>query len=331
MVLSSGPILILIPLTALILNPAGNWKGWSQRTIVGCLLAIGAYAMTNPYVVWNALFHREVLGGNLSNSTAMYRVAEISQGAARVLELTREGATLPILAFGAAGLLLMLWKMPRRSLFVTLPALLFFVQFALIGAGKPAEYGRFGVFTDAILCVGCSFALACLRDLGPPGLRIGPAGIILGLILFATGRDGLAYLEGFVRDQGTSNSRLEAAGTLQNLQNYASAVCLTREPAPYACPPMDFERLPVLLIDPVDPRAAEEPEDPMITSEAVVVDTADERLTIGPPGYQMLQTRERGLGVSTPISWADKPFMILIPERLLWKMEDAEIEPPSER
>ena len=131
------------------------WRSVAGVGVGGCV-----YLITNPYIVINAVSNREVLRSNFGNSLAMYEVSRVGEGLVRVLELTIEGATLPVLVLGAVALL---FGVVRRNAEVTPLAVVggvLFLQFVLIGAGKPGEYGRFGVFTNTALAIGAACVIA---------------------------------------------------------------------------------------------------------------------------------------------------------------------------
>ncbi|MCH7719794.1 MAG: glycosyltransferase family 39 protein [Planctomycetes bacterium] len=108
MVLSSAPILILIPLVAVLRRAPGKTSRPKPTrvavdSLVGLAVACGMYAATNPYLPINLLFNRPVLASSFGNSLAMYELGRAGEGLRRMLELTVEGATLPIVGLGLAA------------------------------------------------------------------------------------------------------------------------------------------------------------------------------------------------------------------------------------
>lgn len=250
-VLSSLPIFILIPLVA--------WLRWRsvaaavRRTVYGLAIAVMVYLVTNPYIVINAVSNREVLRSNLGNSVAMYEASRVAEGFARVLTLTVEGATLPVLLLGLLAATVAIARRNRSIIPLAVIASVSFMQFVLIGAGKPGEYGRFGVFADTALAIGA----ACLLTAGwrrvhpvvPRLLSIAVAGWVALL--------GGLYLWNFHVDSTDDNSRTREAATLAALLQPSTSgpaalpverIELVAEPAPYGCPPLNFSRTEVVLV-----------------------------------------------------------------------------------
>ncbi len=254
MVLSSWPICVLIPLTAAFQYQSSNCEDRSvvylaRKTVVGGLAAVAVYFVTNPYVLINFLTNREVLRSNFGNSLAMYEISRIGEGFVRVLELTVEGATLPVVLLGVIALTIGLASFRRSKAFwlLAVPAVFFFIQFVLIGAGKPAEYGRFGIFTNSALVIGVGSLVSALGRTRAWGFRMLPP---LTLIIW-TGLWGLFYLKNFRTDSTDNNSRLVLARDIESgyygpVDDFT--VALLAEPAPYSCPPLRFDSRKVWLL-----------------------------------------------------------------------------------
>ncbi len=263
MVLSSLPIFILIPLTAWMQSrcavevsagheaarPRRAFGAFLSRIAIGVLLATAVYLVTNPYVLINAFVNRDVLRSNFGNSLAMYEVARVGEGLLRVLALTVEGATLPILLLGTIGIV---WSIVRRTRTLTplmAAALVFFVQFVLIGAGKPAEYGRFGIFTNTALAIAAATFLASDRK----GMRRRGSQVATAFTVLWVANCGWAYLANFRADCTDSASRIRArlaiepgAGAKEGGDAWLKprlTVYVPKEPAPYCCPPLPFAQV----------------------------------------------------------------------------------------
>ncbi|MDO8630039.1 MAG: hypothetical protein Q7R41_06055, partial [Phycisphaerales bacterium] len=333
MVLSSWPICVLIPLVAWIHadppeSPLGKGGGdgsalgkgggksrhAAARTAKGVLLAVAVYFATNPYVLINAFFNRDVLRSNFGNSLAMYQITRIGEGFVRVLELTVEGATLPVLVLGLIALVAALAQERRRTdrtiWVLVVPAAVFFLQFVAIGAGKPAEYGRFGIFPNAALAIGA----ACL--LNAQFLRVHGflRWVFPGFAVAWVAAFGGGYLRNFYADATDNSTRLELARYVDSYSRLFLAqgtklnLAVLRDPAPYDLPPLSFANTPIFLVHsrrhavlglqrefwwlthPVD--SASHPKD---TSNDSVL--------------QQFMFRD-GSTWETPISWANKPFVI---------------------
>jgi len=334
-----------------------------KRTISGVVIGALVYLITNPYILINAFVNREVLSSNFGNSLAMYEISRIGEGFVRVLQLTVEGATLPVVALGAVALFVACLRMggtvkpslavagdhesqrdridarhtgvslthgtrQRNALIVPLvvPAAVLFLQFVLIGAGKPAEYGRFGVFTNTALAIGA----ACLLARRWTKLREIVNWIPAAFIVLWVGYFGLAYLWNFHMDATDAGSRSRLAGLGGSMlddpasDRCAMGLAVLAEPAPYSLPPTDFSRTDVLLF-----RSG----DHFLTTDgslgAVLIEPVDQRgyMRRGlvenasrpqPDRSPHIMPKERHLRGrlewpwhrTTPISWANKPFHI---------------------
>jgi len=312
---------------------------------LGSAVAVGVYVITNPYVAINAVVNREVLRSNFGNSLGMYEVARIAEGLVRVVELTVEGATGPIVLLGLMGLTMGMVRGRRSMRPLVVVACVFSLQFVLLGAGKPGEYGRFGVFTDTALAVGAAIFLASIFA-GRARWAGTPAGLILAA---ATAVPSLAYLQGFHLDSTDRGSRRNLARFCTSLARDASTgrilapLVTFAEPAPYCFPPIDFAHADLRLapastfvgvnadpdgfaLSPVEsaegvcPKYAEVRASSPILRLPWFVEDASPLLDV-----DSTWRRREGLGGSwvgsvlrreTPISWANKPFFDSVFQRL---------------
>jgi hypothetical protein len=315
MVLSALPIFVVIPLVEWRRGRASARSGFAcfqtrtfwRRAGGGLVFALLVYVTTNPYVAINAFANRAVLGSNLSNSTAMYAIGRAGEGLVRVVELTVEGATLPVVVLGVIGLALAIRHGPGPALPLLVPAGLIFVQFVLLGAGKPAEYGRFGVFCNTVLAI----STACVLAGTGTGTRSLPVrGIVAAaLVVLTTGYLGGGYLYNFHRDTAPDNTREQFAPVLarfatRDARDGRPVVCVLADPAPYGLPPMNFARIKLLRYRSWEAYRA----DP----RGVLVVPADanpprDREGIPPPGGGTGQLPY------SPISWANKPMVLHSP------------------
>jgi hypothetical protein len=252
----------------------------------------------------------------------MYEVSRLLEGAVRVAQLTIAGATWPVVLLGMIGTG---WAL-RRRIGVALPlgvmAALFALQFVLLGAGKPDEYGRFGVFTN------CALAVACAGVIVGVWRRQRFAAVALGAIALAFCAVGSAgYLASFVADAQHRGSRDLAAAYLAE-RHKGKPIAVTAEPAPYGCPPLAFERTPVVLyrlgpeetvLDAVH-RWNEALRADHASAPRVLVTMADDPdvllAAIEPAAWDRAEVFEAQPGwlSRARISWADKPVVVL--ERL---------------
>jgi hypothetical protein len=213
--------------------------------------------------------------------------------------LIAEGAS-PILAVaGAVGGLVLLTRASLRNRGVgcdhacrgrgdvgwllLVPAGVILIQFVMLAAGKPGEYARFALLPDIALAVAAMTGI----DAFVRSARARAA--LAGVLVLTTAVVGFAYVRAFVRDAGPETSRLVAA---RYLAAHPGDLILSAEPAPYAVPPVDLFRRELVL----------ERRDGM-------------SYLPGPlPGRVYTVDRETpwpiGLFVDTPMSWADKAFVI---------------------
>lgn len=328
MVLSSGPIFVLIPLVAWLSRgsagetsvPVGGavrLKRFAAHTGAGLCIAFMTYLICNPYVAINALFHRDVLRSNLGNSFAMYQIDRLGEGLWRVLELTAEGVTLPILILGSIAVI-GAW---RRRHMVALPLLasagVFFLQFVLIGADKPGEYGRFGIFPNAALVI----ATACLLASG--FRRRTSQWLVVVLVAVWTGFGAYGYLYNFHVDTHHEGSRSRLH---RNLDSDGEGFITTRwaantrmgliaEPAPYSCPPLPFDSVPVYLFANRSAALERWREEPGLWNLLWTTDTpysegTRPNKTTSGLAQPVPITIPGPIAPITPISWANKPIEI---------------------
>jgi len=321
MVLSSLPIFVLIPLVAWMGRHDGTTPSekagsvrWVARTGLGVAVAAAAYLVTNPYVLINALCSPEVIASNLGNSTAMYEIDRIGAGFVRVLELTVEGATLPIVILGAIAMIGALARRSRIAVPLIIAAGVFFLQFVLIGAGKPGEYGRFGIFPNAALAIGAACLLAKSGPVSNKRLvRVG----VSAVVVFWTGLFAGAYLCNFQIDTTPAASRLRARRALESAFALPDhRIALTADPAPYSCPPLPFGEVDACLFSDVSAARAARHD---AKDRWILVRTRDERPIIddriATPGTHANDNVP--FSWPTPISWANKPIEVHGPgERL---------------
>lgn len=255
MVLSSAPIVILIPLVIGMhcrnqhfrqvhelpscSNRHVDYRPVFLRASAGGLIVAGlVYVITNPYVAINLLINRPVLFSNFGNSMAMYEVSRIPEGLWRVAQLSVEGATIPVTVIGALAIIVAAKRKSRVALPLAVGAGTFALQFVLIGAGKPNEYGRFGIFYECALGIGAAWLIVEL------GRRYRVLSVGLGIALCAwCAFYSAGYLWGFHADVNGQGSRAMVATQLQDV----ASVAVIAEPAPYSCPPLKFETTSIVL------------------------------------------------------------------------------------
>ncbi len=221
MVLSSAPIVVLIPLVAgLELRQyararagavrAKRWVGaFVGRCAVGGIIALAAYLATNPYIAINLFANPAVLRSNFGNSLAMYAVDRVLEGFVRVVQLTAEGATWPVLGLGLIAAMVVVVRRRTDALPLFVPAVVLFGQFVCIGAGKPDEYGRFGVFYECALAIGAACLLSWLMCRNR-GAGAAATAVVCVICAWSTG----GYLYSLQADAAGAGSRDLAAAYL---------------------------------------------------------------------------------------------------------------------
>jgi hypothetical protein len=320
MVLSTVPIFCVLPLMTL-LRP-NSWRETLRLTAAATLGGLAVYAATNPYVVIHAFWHREVLKSNIGNSTAMYKVGRPVAGLLNEARLVADGMSVPLALVGAIGAIALGLRAVsvrndrceretnRRAagLLLAAPALLVAGQCALIGAGKPGEFGRFLLLPDIFLMIEAVVALATYlpeltehplfsaRGLAwSQNLRGVIRTIAATVLLASTGLGAFLYLKGFYADSQPETTRLDEAGQLQlRYQAGARSLALAADPAPYCLPPVDLFQWTIMKVPGLSDRAASGAN---IPADLVVLPVDQS------PGQPSL--------MSTPISWANKLFRVV--------------------
>jgi hypothetical protein len=290
---------------------------WGRRlklVAIGCVVGGAVYAATNPYV-WIDQFSAEgraVFESNSGNSTAMYKVGRPIEGLLNEMSLAAEG-TSPLLAaaglIGATALGIRAFRRRRDAspdairrratgLLLATPAVLIAIQFALLGAGKPGEFGRFLIVTDVFLAI--EAVAAAVTFLPQTRLRCG----VLAVLLASTACFGWVYLRGFIRDSREITPRLEAAAYLRDAYDRRRPnIAIIAEPAPYCLPPVNLFDWQLTRLPPgQDPWVAMAQADPRPDRFVRATD-----LPPANPGESWLHGMKRRW-TSARISWAAKPF-----------------------
>lgn len=316
MVISSLIVFAILPVMAF-LRPMPR-REQVRVVLLSGLVGAGVYVVTNPYVPINLVMNPAVLRSNLGASTAMYEPTGGS-GVVNALMLIGEGLT-PWFA-GAAGLWLVALLTVRRSkspivagavpghvlLLLLVPAGIVLVQFVALAADKPAEYARFALLPDTALCVAAVVGeWVFLKG------RFSRAFVLIASVLIVA-PSTVQYLLHFHADARTDTSRILEARRMGPV-NYGGyeRLALAAEPAPYSVPPVDLWRWKLLLLPrgkPVYDAARDAGADALLRA----VDRMPGEV---PAGFRRLDsmTPESFLTRPAPISWAAKPFEILVAE-----------------
>lgn len=308
MVLWAYPVFLILP--AMVLLRPADVRRRAEILLASGLVGLGVYALTNPYLPINLLFHREVLrsnfSNNLGNTSVMYHVTARGTPLGNAAWLVAAGMS-PLLALAGVVALVALGlravRVRRRTepaevrrratgLLLAVPAVVMAIPFVSFAAGKTGEYGRFAIVPDIFLAIEAVVAAATL-------LRPRPAAIAtLSLLLVSTAFSGSIYLRGFLRDSVPITSRMIIAERLRQLNGSGyQTLAVFAEPAPYCQPPVDLFRWRMLLM----PRGSS-----TVEPGTVIVRPLDP-----PPSSNVRWSAV----VSTPLSWADKQFEVRTVDR----------------
>lgn len=310
---------------------------WGRRLgVMAGAVAVGlaVYAATNPYVPINLARGEPVLASNAGNTAGFYRASDVGAGFVNAARLIAEGTSEVVAVAGAVGAIgLAAWAVRRRrqgdvgltdsraGWLLLVPALLTAAQMAAFGAGKPAEYGRFGVLPDVGLMVAAVVALTWLTRAAPLKFAfLQPVG--LALLVLCSAVAGGPYLWNFVRDAREITPRLAEAQRLREIaarhDDAAQPFTVATgpfDPAPFSLPPVDLFRWRLVLL----PRGAAPDSLPDVAAADVIIQAIDH-----PPvpssssnGYVTLPSAGPRPQFITPISWAAKPFRVLARAELL--------------
>lgn len=262
----------------------------SLRHAIGApALGLLAYVATNPYVVYHVLFDRAIFQSNIGNSTAMYRPGDIAGGIVHGTFLLAIAAgtlfffalVLAVIVFAARRT-----RLGARAWLLITAGAAVLVFFFPLGAGKPAEYARFGIVPMTVLVI--AYFAVVGRGLFPlPAQRRWLC--VLGVLLVAI--SGVPYIVNFIEDRGGVDTRTRAAERLaQHASEGGEVLNLWAEPAPWSAPPFDLWKWQAVLDS----------------------DRADARIEIvEAPRDEAGVIRGRFI---TPISWANKPVQVKLGE-----------------
>lgn len=239
---------------------------WVLMLLAAGFGALLVYSMTNPYPLYNWLFRPETLASNVANSTAMYRVGEFGAGAARVAELMVEACGWVWLVVGGFGIIWLARRRPREVFVWTSPIIAMALLTIAIGAGKPAEFGRFLLLPSCAIAIGAAYVIEQTWRYG--------ATVLLAIAILFPISGWQAYARAYWNDNGQHGAR-RAAGEIINATHLRfvetvndgarevvidrpelrdffeyrfGSVAVIQEPAPYSIPPIDFTRWHVLLL-----------------------------------------------------------------------------------
>ena len=214
------------------------------------LLGVLAFAVTNPYVVVNAVADPSALAGNVGNTAGHYRVLIASFDAAVVL--SQMAATTPLITgvlASAVVLMTLAWQRSddhRRTrhllLLLLVPAGVAWFAFALTAGGRPPDHARFALL-PAVAAAGITFSVVDLmiarrsREAGKEEYRlVCPIVLVLGPVAFAA----IFYVTGYIRTAAGSGDRTRAAAMLAEGVPPGGDLTVWADPAPAFVPPFDL-------------------------------------------------------------------------------------------
>jgi len=301
-VLTAATAVVLLPVMAL-LRHDGVGRRIGAAT-VALAIAAAVYAATNPYVVLHAIHGDAVLGGNLSNTKAMYGIGDLGQAATDAGERLLEALSWPVAAVAVMSVIVFLFRKRRPSpigWLLTTAAVVTLVPFVLFAAGKPAEYARFALLPAVAIGILCVWAISV--SIARPWLRTGLAAT-LPVAIFIAGT--LPYFRAFAIDTsaqpGDIDTRRLAAAALERIGSYGATLQVYADPAPYCMPPVDLSNWRIVLTRPDAPPIG----------AAIVRPIDDPGALPSPPAGYMRQTIVGSMDRPAPITWANKPFELLI-------------------
>jgi hypothetical protein len=307
MVLTGYVAFAVLPVMALL-----GEKSWRRRIIIAGasgLVGIAIFALTNPYLPFNVLFHRELLHSNVGNYGTFYQ-PRLSLSAIVVTGRSIfDGLSLAPTVVGGIAICA-LWfirdtglgpvSRQRTGFLLAGPAVIVLLQMVLLARGKTAEYARFGLLPDVAIAIAAA-ALVGSIDLKPKEKAM-TAVLLAGATLFY----GFRYDLNFVLDGRDDSTRRAAARVIGTCQQQTQTLAVWAEPAPYCLPPVDLFTWRIVLL----PAGGELTP---IPPGAIAVRPVDEPSSLPrlPHGIRQFKPANEIARPSSPISWANKPFEIL--------------------
>jgi hypothetical protein len=252
-----------------------------RTMVLAGLIATLTFVVTNPWLPYDAIAHRERLTSNVGNYGNFYRPSLAPAAVLHAGQLLVEGTSPVPVIVAVLGAALLPWRRWRSAngWLLAMPAAFVAAQFALLAAGKPAEYARFGLTLDVALAILAATSVTRL-PMRPREARL--AGV---LVVAATALYGLRYDLNFLADGRRGGSRRATAAQLAAVSHVGRTLAIPADPAPYGLPPVDLFSWRIVVVPP----------GVSVPRGAVTVEPTD----VVPSG------------LSSPISLANKPFRIV--------------------
>jgi hypothetical protein len=279
----TGYAAFAVPVVAVIVGARRSGPSENPMTDFGAVVsALGAvglgaavFAVTNPYLFVNLIFHRSVLGSNVGNYGNFYRPGFSADALVNAGRLILAGASVGPVAL--AGIAILVWSFRRRfptgTLVLVAPAVVTLAQFVLLARSKPAEYARFAETVDVVIAILAAGLIARLK-LTERERTLAGATLVAATLWF-----GIRYDINFIANDRPGANRVVAAELLRQMGN--PPVAVAADPAPYSMPPVNLFDSAIVLL-------------PAGGSPA--------------PGQVLVRPVDYGPGVLSPISWANKPI-----------------------
>ncbi len=318
MVLSAAVVLLVIPLMTL-LRPM-QWKGRAKLCAMAIGIAIVVYFITNPFVPINLIRNPSLVRQNLSALGHAGAIVGKSSDIGAIQNARRliiDGASMVGGVTGFIGLLMMAvnhswwrdWRWRAPTVLLGVPSALILIQLTLLAGGKAGEFGRFFILPDVALAIVAVVLVSCI------GWGRWVESGLCALLVFIAGFQGLAYCAGFLEDTGATASRQTAAAKLEEFRaKGARTLAVRAEPGPYSLPPVDMTSWKLLLLPANWQAGASEDSPDVIISP---VDQVGAEGDIAGTPYRRIFVSGKLPWIRTSISWADKPFEVLVKRDLL--------------
>jgi hypothetical protein len=289
--LSMGMVLTgYVAFAALPMMSLARPEPWNKRfkvTFVTALIGLAIFTLTNPYLPYNILFHRQVLHSNVGNYGTFYKPGFSVAALYMTWRSLLEGISYGPLILGLAGVLICIFQRNRFALIPAAVGAIVLIQFILLAEGKTAEYARFALTLDVLLAIAAAGAIAEL-PITAREKQLACTLLVAGTLFY-----GIRYDINFIADNSSHSTRRDSADAIAEATHQSTILNVYAEPAPYCLPPVDLFHWQIFL-QPRDAKFAPAP-------AAVGIRTVD---------YPRLINPLAPVRASSPISWANKPFEI---------------------